>query len=158
MRTIVLVFSLIALAAPSHAAPRTKSKVENAASTEKRCHEMVGQEQYDGEGRSLMLPSWQKAVSRLKSRPAFPNRRRLHKPSNPDPLRECCPLSKPEAAPRGRAMPQLVVAIERPSDVISLLIQGDANDAAVTTELAAALERCLHSPLASYKRNAIPDS
>jgi hypothetical protein len=52
MRTIVLVFSLIALAAPSHAAPRTKSKVENAASTEKRCHEMVGQEQYDGEGRS----------------------------------------------------------------------------------------------------------
>ena len=52
MRTIVLVFSLIALAAPSHAAPGTKSKVENAASTEKRCHEMVGKEQYDGEGRS----------------------------------------------------------------------------------------------------------
>jgi hypothetical protein len=52
MRTIVLVFSLIALAAPSHAAPRTKSKVENAASTEKRCDEMVGKEQYDGEGRS----------------------------------------------------------------------------------------------------------
>ena len=52
MRTIVLVFSLIALATPSHAAPGTKSKVENAASTEKRCYEMVGKEQYDGEGRS----------------------------------------------------------------------------------------------------------
>ena len=53
MRTIVLVFSLIALAAPSHAAPGTKSKVENAASTEKRsADEMVGKEQYDGEGRS----------------------------------------------------------------------------------------------------------
>jgi len=37
-------------------------------------------------------------------------------------------------------------AIERPSDVISLLIQGDADDAAVTTELAAALTRCLRSP------------
>ena len=52
MRTIVLVFSLIALAAPSHAAPRTKSKVDDVASTEKRCHEMVGKEQYDGEGRT----------------------------------------------------------------------------------------------------------
>jgi hypothetical protein len=52
MRTIVLVFSLIALAAPSHAAPRTKSKVEDTASMEKRCHETVGKEQYDGEGRS----------------------------------------------------------------------------------------------------------
>jgi hypothetical protein len=52
MRTIVLVFSLIALAAPSHAAPTTKSRVDDAPSMEKRCHEMVGKEQYDGEGRS----------------------------------------------------------------------------------------------------------
>ena len=52
MRTIVLAFSLIALAAPSHAAPRTKSKVDDAAAVEKRCHELVGKEQYDGEGRS----------------------------------------------------------------------------------------------------------
>jgi hypothetical protein len=59
---------------------------------------------------------------------------------------------------RRRAVAPIVAAIGRPSDVISLLIQGDADDAAVTTELAAALARCLHSPLASYKRNAIPDS
>jgi hypothetical protein len=52
MRTIVLAFSLIALAAPSHAAPRTKSKGDDAASMENRCHELVGKEQYDGEGRS----------------------------------------------------------------------------------------------------------
>jgi hypothetical protein len=52
MRTIVLALSLIALAAPSHAAPRSKSRVDDAASTEKRCHELVGKEQYDGEGRS----------------------------------------------------------------------------------------------------------
>jgi hypothetical protein len=51
MRMIVLVFSLIVLAASSHAAPSTKSRVD-AASMEKRCHEMVGKEQYDGEGRS----------------------------------------------------------------------------------------------------------
>jgi hypothetical protein len=101
-----------------------------------------------------MLPSWQKAVSRLKSRPAFPNRRRLHKPSNPRP--------RFESAEAGAAWScygaTIVAAIERPSDVISLLIQGDADDAAVTTELAVVLTRCLHSPLAYYKRNAIPDS
>jgi hypothetical protein len=33
-----------------------------------------------------------------------------------------------------------------------------ADDAAVSTELPTALGRCLHFPLASYKRNAIPDS
>jgi hypothetical protein len=51
MRTIVLVFSLIALASPSHAAP--KSKVDGAA-LEKKCHEMVGKEQPEGEGRGHM--------------------------------------------------------------------------------------------------------
>jgi hypothetical protein len=50
MRTIVLVFSLIALATPSQAAQRTKTT--NGASLEQKCHEMVGQEQYEGEGRS----------------------------------------------------------------------------------------------------------
>jgi hypothetical protein len=49
MRTIVLVFSLIALATPSQAAQRTKT---NGASLEQKCHEMVGPEQYEGEGRS----------------------------------------------------------------------------------------------------------
>jgi hypothetical protein len=40
MKTIVLVFSLIALAASSHAAP-----------TEQKCREMVGKEQSETEGR-----------------------------------------------------------------------------------------------------------
>ena len=52
MRTIVLGLSLITLATPSHAAPSTKSRVDDAASIEKRCHELVGKEHYDGEGRS----------------------------------------------------------------------------------------------------------
>jgi hypothetical protein len=103
-----------------------------------------------------MLPSWQKAVSRLKSRPAFPKRRRLHKPLNP--RRRFESAARYQNVKRRRAVAPIVAAIGRPSDVISLLIQGDADDAAVTTELAAALARCLHSPLASYKRNAIPDS
>jgi hypothetical protein len=49
MRTIVLMFSLIALAAPSHAAPR--HRVDDAASMEKKCREMVGKEQPEAEGR-----------------------------------------------------------------------------------------------------------
>ena len=49
MRTIVLVFSLFALASPSHAAP--KGKVDGAA-LQKKCQELVGKEQYEGEGRS----------------------------------------------------------------------------------------------------------
>ena len=45
MRTIVLVFSLIALAAPSHAAPGNQFKSrERCVEAEKRCHEMVGKE------------------------------------------------------------------------------------------------------------------
>ena len=50
MRTIVLVLSLVALAVPSHAAPRSKTKVDDAASTEKKCHEMVGKEVREGTG------------------------------------------------------------------------------------------------------------
>jgi hypothetical protein len=52
IRTIVLVLSLIALATPSHAAQRTKAGSDDAASMEKRCHEMIGKEQSEGEGRS----------------------------------------------------------------------------------------------------------
>ena len=42
MRMILLVFSLIVLAAPSHAAQKT--------SMEKQCHEAVGNEEREGEG------------------------------------------------------------------------------------------------------------
>ena len=48
-RTIVLVFSLIALAAPSQAAQRTR---DNGTSLEQRCHELVGKEEREGDGRS----------------------------------------------------------------------------------------------------------
>jgi uncharacterized low-complexity protein len=51
MRTIVLAFSLIALAAPSQAAQKSNAK-HNDASLEQKCREMVGKEQYEGEGRS----------------------------------------------------------------------------------------------------------
>lgn len=50
MRTIVLAFSLIALAAPSQAAQRSHAK-NSDASLEQKCREMVGKEQYEGEGR-----------------------------------------------------------------------------------------------------------
>jgi hypothetical protein len=50
MRTIVLAFSLIALAAPSQAAQKTHAK-HNDTSSEQRCRETVGKEQYEGEGR-----------------------------------------------------------------------------------------------------------
>ena len=48
-RTIVLVFSLIALATPSQAAQKTKAR-DNGASLEQKCHELVGKEG-EGEGR-----------------------------------------------------------------------------------------------------------
>ena len=51
MRTIVLLFSLIALAAPSHAAPKAKAK-EDGGSVEQKCREMVGKEVGEGEVRS----------------------------------------------------------------------------------------------------------
>ena len=51
MRTIVLVLSLIVLATPIHAASKTKTRADDNASLEKRCHDQVGKEQYEGEGR-----------------------------------------------------------------------------------------------------------
>ena len=42
MRTIALLFSLIVLAAPAHAAQRTL--------LEKKCHELIGSEEREGEG------------------------------------------------------------------------------------------------------------
>jgi len=50
MRTIVLVFALAAVAAPSQAAQKSHAK-NNDAALEQRCREMVGKEQNDGEGR-----------------------------------------------------------------------------------------------------------
>lgn len=49
-RTIVLVFSLIALATPSQAAQKTKAR-DNGASLEQKCHELIGKEEREGEGR-----------------------------------------------------------------------------------------------------------
>ena len=51
MKTIVLVFSLIALAAPSHAAQKTKAR-DDGASLEQKCREMAGKEVGEGEMRS----------------------------------------------------------------------------------------------------------
>jgi hypothetical protein len=51
MRTIVLVLSLIAFATPTHAAPKGKARADDNASLEKRCHDQMGKEQYEGEGR-----------------------------------------------------------------------------------------------------------
>jgi uncharacterized low-complexity protein len=50
MRMIVLAFSLMALAAPAHAAQKTNAR-NNDASIEQKCREMVRKEQYEGEGR-----------------------------------------------------------------------------------------------------------
>jgi hypothetical protein len=51
MKTIVLVFSLIALAAPAQAAQKTHQR-HDSQSLEQKCRQMVGKEQYEGEGRS----------------------------------------------------------------------------------------------------------
>ena len=53
MRTIILVLSLIALAAPAQAAQKTHARHENQ-SLEQKCRAMVGKEQTEGEGRSHM--------------------------------------------------------------------------------------------------------
>jgi hypothetical protein len=42
MRTIVLLFSLIVLSVPAHAAQKTL--------LEKKCHELIGNEEREGEG------------------------------------------------------------------------------------------------------------
>jgi uncharacterized low-complexity protein len=52
-RTIVLVLSLIALAAPAQAAQKTHARHENQ-SLEQKCRAMVGKETVEGEGRSHM--------------------------------------------------------------------------------------------------------
>jgi len=61
MRTIVLVLSLMALAAPSYAAPKAKGNVDNDA-TMKHCREMAGKEVGEGEMRSginrLIVQRW----------------------------------------------------------------------------------------------------
>ena len=49
-KTIVLALSVIALAAPSQAAPRSNGR-DNGTSLERRCQEMVGKEEREGEGR-----------------------------------------------------------------------------------------------------------
>jgi hypothetical protein len=51
MRTIVLAFSLLALAATAHAAPRNNAR-DNGAALETKCKEQMGKEQPEGEGRS----------------------------------------------------------------------------------------------------------
>jgi hypothetical protein len=53
MKTIVLVLSLIALAAPAQAAQKTHARHENQ-SLEQKCRAMVGKETVEGEGRSHM--------------------------------------------------------------------------------------------------------
>jgi hypothetical protein len=53
MKTIVLVLSLIALAAPAQAAQKAQSR-HDSQSLEQKCRQMVGKEQYEGEGRSLI--------------------------------------------------------------------------------------------------------
>lgn len=49
-RTIVLALSIIALATPTQAAPRTNAR-DNGTSLEQRCQAMVGKEEREGEGR-----------------------------------------------------------------------------------------------------------
>ena len=51
MRTIVVTFSLLALVASAHAAPRSNAR-DRDTTLEKRCQEQMGKEQSEGEGRS----------------------------------------------------------------------------------------------------------
>jgi hypothetical protein len=53
LKTIVLALSLVALATPSLAAPRSQAR-DHGQSLEQTCREQVGKEQYEGEGRSHM--------------------------------------------------------------------------------------------------------
>jgi hypothetical protein len=54
MRTIILALSLIAFATPIQAAPKSKARAGDNATLEKRCHDQVGKEAGEGEGRSHM--------------------------------------------------------------------------------------------------------
>jgi len=51
LKTIVLAVSLVALATPSLAAPRTQARDHQGQSLEQTCREQVGKEAYEGEGR-----------------------------------------------------------------------------------------------------------
>jgi hypothetical protein len=52
LKTIVLAVSLVALATPSLAAPRTQARDHGQGqSLEQTCREQVGKEAYEGEGR-----------------------------------------------------------------------------------------------------------
>jgi hypothetical protein len=53
MKTIVLLVSLVALAAPAQAAQKTHPR-HDSPSLEQKCREMVGKEMTEGEGRSHM--------------------------------------------------------------------------------------------------------
>ena len=61
MRTIVLAFSLLALAAPSQAAQKAKTRADNDTMV-KHCREMAGNEVGEGEMRSganrLIVQRW----------------------------------------------------------------------------------------------------
>jgi hypothetical protein len=53
MRKIALVLCLLAFAAPSHAAQKTRAKAPDVASMEKKCRAMVGREAAEAtDGRS----------------------------------------------------------------------------------------------------------
>ena len=52
MRTIILAFSILALAATAQAAPRNNAPRNQGSELEKRCHDQVGKEQPESEGRS----------------------------------------------------------------------------------------------------------
>ena len=54
LKTIVLAVSLVALATPSLAAPRTQARDHQGQSLEQKCRAMVGKETVEGEGRSHM--------------------------------------------------------------------------------------------------------
>ena len=49
MKKIVLVLSLVALASPSHAAPKRNDQAEGL---QKKCHEIMAKQEVEGEGRS----------------------------------------------------------------------------------------------------------
>jgi hypothetical protein len=51
MKKIVLVFSLMVLAGPCYAAP---NRHDQAGTLEKKCHEIMANQQVEGEGRSHM--------------------------------------------------------------------------------------------------------
>jgi hypothetical protein len=64
MRTIVLVLSLIALAAPAQAEQKTHARHENQ-SLEQKCRAMVGKETVEGEGAKSYGPDAGAALQRL---------------------------------------------------------------------------------------------